>query len=137
MAKIIGIDTTILIYLLEEHPRYLSETEKLFQKIREGSYEAVFSIIGMIELLTGVKKKSRYDLADSYRNQLAHFPHFHIFSIDETIVDLASDLRARHAIKTPDAIHLATSIRHGAQLFISNDKALKKVKEIKVKLLTE
>ena len=91
----------------------------------------------MIELLTGVKRRGRPDLAQDYKLLLSHFPHFDIYGIDERIADVASSLRATYSIRTPDAIHLATSIVQRANLFVTNDRSLKKVKEIKVVTINE
>lgn len=137
MGRSIGLDTSILIYLLEEHPRYGEPARRLFSKIERGSARGVFSILGMVELLTGVKKQKRPDLAQDYKILLSRFPHLDIYGIDERMVDIASDLRAAYGIRTPDAIHLATSIAKHANLFVTNDRALKKVKEIKVVSLSE
>ena len=137
MGRLIGIDTSILIYLLEEHPTHATNARRLFERLEKGSFRAIFSIVGMIELLTGVKKKGRMDLAQDYKLLLSHLPNFDIYSIDEGIVDVASNLRATYSIRTPDAIHLATAITKKADVFLTNDRALKKVKEIKVITLNE
>ncbi|MCR4314115.1 MAG: PIN domain-containing protein [Candidatus Uhrbacteria bacterium] len=137
MGRLIGLDTSVLIYLLEEHPRYGESARKLLSKIERGSMQGVFSILGMVELLTGVKKQKRPDLAQDYKLLLSRLPHLDIYGIDERMVDIASDLRAAYGIRTPDAIHLATSIAKQASLFVTNDRALKKVKEIKVVSLNE
>jgi len=103
--------------------------------VEQGEAEAVFSSIGIIEILTGPKKLGRHDLAAQYKEHLAHFPHLTIAGINETIVDTASDLRARYGITTPDAIHIATALDFGAEKFFTNDKALRKIKEIPVELI--
>lgn len=46
------------------------------------------------------------------------------------IADSAAELRARYALSTPDAIHIATAISGGATGFIGNDKGLKRVREL-------
>ena len=58
MGQVIGIDTSILIYLLEEHPVHATKARRLFERFEKGTLQGIFSIVGMIELLTGVKKKA-------------------------------------------------------------------------------
>jgi predicted nucleic acid-binding protein len=53
------------------------------------------------------------------------------------ISDMASDLRAKYGIKTPDAIQIATTIYGGSKSFITNDETLKKVEEISMLLLDD
>ena len=136
MGEKIGIDSVVFIYLLEENKRYLMEARGLFKKVEKGELTASFSSIGLIEILTGPKKKGRFDLASQYKELIAHFPNLDIMGINERIVDLASDLRAKYNITTPDAIHIATAIDSGALRFITNDRGLRKIKEIEIKILS-
>lgn len=136
MGKIIGIDTVIFIYLLEANARYLLQVENILKQVEEGRIQGVFSCIGLIEILTGPKKQGRYDLAFQYKKLITHFPNLTIKGVNEIIIETASDLRAKYALPTPDAIHLATAINAKAQSFITNDKGLKKVKEITIHILS-
>lgn len=135
MGQVIAFDTNIFVYLLQRHSLYYSEARNLLRTVQSGENEGLFANIGLTELLTGYKQLNRYDEAYDYKNLLSHFPNLTITELNEPVVDFASDLRANYTIKTPDAIHLASAIVNGADIFITNDKALKKVKEIKVQLL--
>lgn len=135
MAEKIGIDTSILIYLLEKNPQHVEAARAFMQQVQSGKYDAVFSAIGMIEILTGPKKKEDYELAARYREILTRFPHFVVQDLNENIVEVASGLRATYAIATPDAIHIATAIDFGAKKFFTNDRGLQKIKEITVEIL--
>jgi len=44
-------------------------------------------------------------------------------------------LRARHGLRTPDAIHLASVIEVGAKAFVTAGRRLPKMKEIAVLLM--
>lgn len=136
MAKIIGLDTSVFIYLLEENPTYFASVERVLNGIQRGDVEGVFSTIGLIEVLTGPKKKHRDDLAVQYRELITNFPNLTIVGMNENIVEVASDLRAAYGIATPDAIHIATAIDGQADEFITNDRTLKRVREIRVRLLS-
>ena len=89
----------------------------------------------MIEILTGPKQVGRFDLAQEYKHILTHFPNLIICGLDEKIVDTASNIRAKYNIATPDAIHIATAIENSATEFLTNDKRLKKIKEIQISLV--
>lgn len=136
MGQKIGLDTSVFIYLLEEDSRFLSAVRKILKPIEEGKNRGVFSCIGMIELLTGPKQKQHYDLALQYREFLSRFPNLTLCGISEDVIDRASDLRARYNLHTPDAIHLATAYAEDA-IFITNDKALKRVKEVEVVMIND
>ena len=50
-----------------------------------------------------------------------------VIPISEAILEKATDLRARFpALKTPDAIHVATGILTGCDLFVTGDQAWSK-----------
>jgi len=53
------------------------------------------------------------------------------------VADLASAIRARYKLRTPDAIQLATSILKGAQAFVTNDESLKKIRGIETIVMRE
>ncbi len=135
MASLIGLDSVIFIYLLEEHPQYLSRVERVLSSVEKGMKHAVMSVIGMIEILTGPKKAGREDLVPQYKRLISQFPNLSIIGIDERIVDVSSDLRAKYGIRTPDAIHLATAITRDADVFFTNDRDLLRVKEIRISLV--
>ncbi|OGE82421.1 MAG: hypothetical protein A3B10_03020 [Candidatus Doudnabacteria bacterium RIFCSPLOWO2_01_FULL_44_21] len=137
MGQKVGLDTQILIYYFENNPEYADRVEEILLAIRNGLLPAVFSSVGVIEILTGVKKQRRLDLVAQYREVFAHFPNLTIAGLNNSIIEIASDLSAKYLIKIPDAIHLATAIDFGAEKFITNDSSLKKVKEIEVEVWSQ
>ncbi len=135
MGQKIAVDTTLLIYLLEQNEKYLEQVREIFHKIQRGHYEAVFASIGLIELMIGPKKQKQFYLANQFRHQVVTFPNLIIGNLNENVIELASSLSARYNIKIPDAIHIATAIDFQAEKFITNDFGLQKIKEIAVEVL--
>ncbi len=135
MKQIVGVDSVIFIYLLERNQEFLSGARSVLEAVESGESIAVMASIGMVEILTGPKKQGRFDLARYYREYLSGFPNLTIKNMSEPVVELASDLCARYNLKAMDAIHVATAIDFGAEKFITNDKGLKKIKEINIEFL--
>lgn len=50
MGRLIGLDTSVLIYLLEEHPRYGESARKLLSKIERGSRAKEIQVITLNEI---------------------------------------------------------------------------------------
>jgi predicted nucleic acid-binding protein len=62
-------------------------------------------------------------------------PSLQITDIGSSVIDLATDLRVRYGLKTPDAIHVATAMDCGSDLILTGDHDMARVKEIKVELV--
>lgn len=137
MEQTIGLDTLVFIYALEYDPKFAHRAEKVLASVEAGKYNACFSVIGIVELLTGPKALGLPNVAEDYKQRLQRFPNLEILDIGHAVVDIASDLCAKYRLRVPDAIHIATAISCGATFFVTNDRALKKVKEIPVKFLHE
>ena len=59
------------------------------------------------------------------------------FEVLHEVSEMASKLRAKYSIKTPDAIQIAVGVLYGANKFLTNDPGLKKVDDITVLVLDE
>lgn len=135
MGRQIAIDSSIVIYLIERNREFIEKVRPIFLKIQAGKYRAVLSVIGIIEILTGPKKQGRFGEASKYHRIIKDFPNLTIGNINNNIIELASDLRAKYKLATPDAVHVATALDYRAETFITNDATLKKIKEIKIQTL--
>jgi len=55
--------------------------------------------------------------------------------VSPTVVELATELRGRYNLKTPDAIHYATAVELSATVFLTGDRALARCSEVRVEVL--
>jgi len=57
-----------------------------------------------------------------------------VIELDATVIDIATELRANYpnSLRTPDAIQLACAITSGADQFLTGDKKLSAIQEVKV-----
>jgi predicted nucleic acid-binding protein len=76
-------------------------------------------------------------LAREYRDLLVHGRNFTLISIDPQIAESAADLRARYNLRTPDALQVAAALQTGCEAFLTNDKGLQRVTELRVLVLDE
>ena len=107
------------------------------RRTEEGRCRLVCTTLALLEVLVVPKRSGRVDLCQRYREIFDAFPNLRMQPVGEEIAEIASDLRARYNVKTPDAIHIAGAIAAGADAFISQDGNLKKVREIPVLSLGE
>jgi len=133
----VGLDTGPLIYYIEEHPALLAKIKPFFEAAERNEFRIVTSYVTLIEVLVHPLREGRPELAREYRNILLQSPVLSAIPLDEGIAEEAAGLRARHNIRTPDAIQLATAIRGGASWFLTNDAELANLPEIPVLVLKQ
>ena len=133
----VGLDTGPLIYYIEEHPAFLAKIKPFFEAAERNEFRIVTSYVTLIEVLVHPLREGRPELAREYRNILLQSSVLSAIPLDEGIAEEAAGLRARHNIRTPDAIQLATAIRGGASWFLTNDAELANLPEIPVLVLKQ
>lgn len=121
-APVFGVDTMVLIYHLEAHETFGPAATELLQAAEDGRCRLVVSVLGRMETLVAPKRHGRDDLCRRYRELFDGFPNLDVVDVDADVVEIASDLRAIHDLRTPDAIHLATALHRGAEVFVTEDK---------------
>ena len=86
---------------------------------------------------TTPNKTGNAEKINAYDVFLSDF-NFQIIEPDRTITKNAARLRAKYpGLKGMDAIHIATSIYYGCDIFLTNDSQLKQVAEANVLLVDE
>lgn len=65
----------------------------------------------------------------------AQFSQVRILEVSAAVLERATLLRARHGFRAPDAIHLASAIDAGAEVFITDDVQLGRCAQIRVDVL--
>ena len=134
---LIGLDTNLLIYFVQAHPRYGPWCRTLFDRIQRREIAAVTSVVSLLEVLVEPYRREDQKLAENYYALLPGYPGFKWLPVTLEVADRAAQMRARYRLSTPDAIQLATALAAGATGFIGNDKGLKKVQEIECLALDE
>jgi predicted nucleic acid-binding protein len=135
--KTFATDTMVFIYHFEDHKRYAPITEILFGAWENGTHHGVTSVITLLEVLVKPKKDNNQDAIRDYKDLLLTFPNLSVFGVGSECAEIASDIRARYGIRTPDAIQIATALLEHATAFITNDDQLKQINELEVVLLDE
>jgi len=133
--SVIGLDTSIFIYHLEDHPRYSPLTEIIFSALEKGLNKGVTSYLTLMEILVKPKKEGLLRVARDYEYYLTTFPNLTFCEMGLDVAGKASDLRSADRIKTPDAIQLATAIHSGASHFLTNESTLAQATGVSVLVL--
>mgnify|MGYP005862833909 CR=1 FL=1 len=133
----IMIDTAPIIYFIEENPTYGPIMESMIVAATDKERVLMTSVITLVEVLTHPLRMNKPEIAEKYRTVLVDSKNIIMYPIDTLVAERAAELRARHQLKTPDALQIAVSLENNATLFITNDKHIKKVEDIEVIVLSE
>lgn len=131
----VGLDTNIFIYYFDQNPEFGSKSKVLFDKLTEGSLQAVTSTIALIEILSHkiLTAKEVREMEDKFYN----IPRLVVEDVDRSMAIIAAEIRREYGFRTPDAIQLATAVNTKAEAFVTNDDRFKKFKEIRIITLNE
>lgn len=106
-------------------------------EIDSGNIEAITSTITLLEVLVHPFRIGNEALAEKYREILLSSGRLTTFEILHEVSEVASKLRAKYAIRTPDALQVAVGILYHASCFLTNDPNLRKMSEIKILILAD
>jgi predicted nucleic acid-binding protein len=135
--KRVLIDTSVWIYHFEQNPKLASPAGRIIESLEAGKFRGVASELTLLELTVRPLQLGRQDVADDYEVLLGYFPNLELQSISREILMEAASLRARHRLRTPDAIQIATGIRYGATLAVTNNDAWRNLPLIDTVVLSD
>ncbi len=102
-------------------------THHLVRVIAAEIISCTISALSVTELLAKPYKLKDIEKVRLFENFIKSLPGTEIQSVNYPVAKLAASIRADYNIRTPDAILISTAFNAGAQCFITNDIALKKV----------
>lgn len=134
---VVGLDTSLFIYHLEDHPRYGVITADLFSEMEKGGFKGMTSFLTLMEILVKPKADGKTEVVQDYEFVLTTFPNLSFVPLGLEVARRAADLRAAYRLRTPDAIQVATALVQGATALLTNDRKLKVVNELDVSILND
>jgi predicted nucleic acid-binding protein len=127
----------VIIYSVEAHPRYWPLLRTLRAQVQAAQAASFSSDLALPECLVHPMKAGdvqRVQSSDAFFVQ----PGFNPLPITREVLRLAAQLRAETPrLRTPDAIHAATALTAGANVFITNDHAFRGTRGLDVRLLDD
>jgi predicted nucleic acid-binding protein len=134
---LVALDTSIWIYHLQAHAVYQPLATEVLEDVQAARCRAVLSELTLLELLVHPLRLDLQDVADEYEALLTHFPNTRLLPITRPVILTAASVRAKHGIRAPDSLIVATGILAEATLLVTNDKRLKRVSGIEVAYLSD
>lgn len=131
-GKVVGLDTAPVIYFIERNPKYIGTVRPFFESLDEGRFLAVTSTITLAEVLVHPLRLNDISLAKNYKEILLEAENLDTFPLSPNIATEAARIRAKHDLRTPDAVQLATAASANASHFLTNDSRLPTLPGLKI-----
>lgn len=136
-GSIVGLDTTPLIYFIEENPDYIHLVRPFFEALDRGDFAAVTSVVTLLEVPVHPLQHGDKELAEQYRVILLGAEGLRTVMLSAELAEEAAQMRANYGLRTPDAIQLATVCHEEAAFFLTNDTRLPPVPGLTMLMLDE
>ena len=131
------LDACIIIYWVETADPFYSALIKKLENIYQKDHNTRLCVsrLSLLECLTKPLQEKDQDKLHLY-HQFFTLPDLSIVEIDAHVIDLATQLRAFHKLRTPDAIQVASCLNLAEKhLFLTNDKRLGSIPDLNVDYL--
>ncbi len=128
----VGIDSNVLIYLLEGTGRVADRAGAFLDSIASGDGEGVLATLAIAEIGSGPAQAGNDDMVRRYSEELQSLDGVRLVPLDVEVAVEAAILRGSTLLSTADAIHLATARLAGATAFVTNDRRIRSVPGLQV-----
>ena len=123
------LDAAPLIYWVEAFPDYISKMDRIVDAIEMTPLQALTSVLTLTEVMVQPLRVGNTDLAQEYHDILAIRDDYILVEITSDIAISAAAIRARHLLRTADAVHAATDVRSGCDAFLTNDRDFLRIQD--------
>ena len=122
----------MLIYLLEGSGTLADKAAHLLDAIADGEAEAVLATLAVAEICSGPATAGEPALVERYADELGSLENTRLVPLSADIAVDAAALRGSGSLSLADAIHVASARHAGATAFITNDRRIKSMAQLKV-----
>jgi predicted nucleic acid-binding protein len=130
------VDTAPIIYLFEKNPYHFDRVSYILADYIIANKILVTSVLSVSEV--GIKpiKINKPEIFQRFDRTMKSL--FHVDPITWEVANLSAKLRAKYgSLKAADSLQLASSIHQRCEVFVTNDRKLKQIKEIPIQLLKD
>lgn len=134
----VALDTNIFICALNLKDSRQETSLSILEEIKKKQLTASISVLVLEEFFIRIHKQSRQKEISSLLDFITIDRLLAILDVNREIALLAAKLRAEYpSLRAPDAIHLASAINSGADIFITTDKRLpRKIGKLTIRVLS-
>lgn len=130
----IYLDASPIIYAIEKIEPYAQILSPLWRSVAEGNVQIFGSELLLLETLVKPRQVGDIEVESLFRQFFAS-KEIVLTPISTAVLEEAISLRSDVKLRTPDAIHAASSLLVECDFFLTNDKAFRKVPALNVVVL--
>jgi predicted nucleic acid-binding protein len=134
-GSLVFLDTAPVIYYIERDKTYFKPLEEFFGRVDRGDLTVATSAISLAECLYYPYKNNDSRLVRAFTRRLVTGQNVRFVPITADIANHSAQLRATHNLGFADAFQIATAIVAGCDIFLTNDKQLKRIQSLKILVL--
>ena len=131
------LDANVFIYALDAYSPFVSDLTDLFSAIENLTLPAITCELTLAELLVKPFQDNDAETEQRCRAALQERGGLTVVPVDLNTLVESARLRAGAGLKLPDAIHIASALIAGCEVFLTNDRRLRAVSGLEVLLLSE
>ena len=135
LGKAVYLDTNMFIYAVEGYEPEQLFMRELLSALERQAFAAVRSEFTLAELLVKPLELGLSDVVSAYRDLIQPSDRLAVVPVDRPILIEAARQRATLGMLMPDAIHVATAVASGCEIFLTNDRRLKLPASLTAELL--
>lgn len=133
----VGIDSNVLIYLLEGSGALADTSGALLDAIASGEAEGVLATLGIAEICSGPARADDPAMVERYADELKSLENIRVVPLDEQVAVDAAIIRGSTSLSLADAVHLASARHAKATVFVTNDRRITSINRLEVAYLDE
>jgi predicted nucleic acid-binding protein len=128
------LDSAPIIYFIEGSARLRESMRARLAGTRNGLDIAVVSHLGRLECRVKPLREGNRPVMERY-DRFFEADGIELVDTDASVWETATEIRARHGLRVPDALHIACAIVHRCDRFLTNDHRLDRIPEIPIEAL--
>lgn len=133
----VGFDTPVFVYHIEQASRWAAPASAALGAMTDGRFAGMTSVLTLLEIAIKPLRLGRPEIADAYEALIGDITNLAINNVDVRSARIGAELRATYGLRTPDSLQIAACFVNGAEAFVTNDRRLRRVKEIDIVVLDD
>jgi predicted nucleic acid-binding protein len=121
-ASRLYVDSNVLIYMIEGLEPYAGLAARTFEIAGRSGALMATSELTAAECMIRPFREKNWKLIRSYERLFENRGDLALLAADYGVIKMAAELGGAHRLKLVDAIHVATAVAAGCEIFLTNDK---------------